>query len=1301
MNKIYSEKGIEDSTVLAARSGGLISWVRLHPRSTAACVVAILSILVLSVALPACTILGCPKKSPSQATTMVLSPGPSRLLVHYLNTSVDALDLIPAILRQYIDFSRINSSDIQILNFQAEAILQQALTYLTSEESLNFLTRDFNMSLVLPNNTNIQELLSGGTTDTTLQSILSQLSSIASGGNGNDGSKMRVVNDPFYLNGSQYYIDLVNGTGAWEYTSGAPVVVAIIDVGIDMGHPDLVPSLWVNSGEIPDNGIDDDNNGFVDDLNGYNFAGQCTGYSNVTGMCSQCGGNSIPSSDSSVDPEYYHGTHVAGLAGGTQDNGIGITGLAFGIKLMILRVSDCMTGAIQASVVFQAYDYALKMGAHIISCSFGASYAYGFTPSTLAPSYHAQWTAAYVSALRPLSEKGILAVVSAGNEAIDMDLLSSLGYSYCPCLVNLSNVLCVGGTDPEDNLASFSNFGVETVQIGSPAVQIYSTLYQNSSGVISHTYGPLNGTSMAAPIVSGSAAMMLSLLGAADGNYYKGQQVYSLIENYHSAVNGPSPLPFHSRARLDAGAAIYQASIQLGAALTQGAAIYGLTSPPASSVTFSGMLESYYTSGGLYNSTILGPPLDTTLRNISSPNYPPSFSTFKYYKGVLVSLKSLLLLTQPGVWSFQISTTTTTATGTALPFWLLVNGQQLLLNSTTQVALFMAQNPGWYSFEIRISSPSPSSRYSLALKSPSSNKFSTYYGFLAEGPLAAVGLPDYAQNANLSNVWQVFYNPLNITTQPISISTLSTITTATAFHFATATQDTTNIPTQASSLLSGGISISTSSIGKPLAATAALGLMQTFLIPTPGSWRNPLSFTVTCTGCQLLVDGVVVVDIYEPLLSDGIAISKTSPCLALTINQAHSLVLRFASPSLSQAVLKVQCMMCGSALQLDLHKIIYNPLIWQPEASVASGNSAFIGGLQVDVYRSTTNGTMTSFAAQSTRAIYKVRLPTCPSMTEETINGTCSGTWSFSLESLLPGITAGTPVGVTYGVRCWTTWNQGFTNGVIAVTPTAGNPVAYLGGIQIYGSGGSNLAPSTTLLGNMYQMLVVDWFDLNPDTVLSVQNNGGPLPIDLVNMRLPIGGLANVSGYDLMNATVVVGKPGASTASTFPPEGDIFALVDNDLSRAFTAESAAAAAVNVNGSSNIVLPGLDVMYSYPSLQSPTQLHYTIANGFFLPSAFSSGNNLSEAVTIQVFDTDQSSTMLVMGNVTLRNAPLLSATGSNYSVSTFQVFCPVAAFLRAYAICKTSTIDYNNIATTTFNVSTVSVGPWSAQQWSQS
>ena len=122
------------------------------------------------------------------------------------------------------------------------------------------------------------------------------------------------------------------------------------------------------------------------------------------------------------------------------------------------------------------------------------------------------------------------------------------------------------------------------------------------------------------------------------------------------------------------------------------------------------------------------------------------------------------------------------------------------------------------------------------------------------------------------------------------------------------------------------------------------------------------------------------------------------------------------------------------------------------------------------------------------------------------------------LQSLFPGLGAGTPAGVTYGVRCWTTWNRGFSTGAVTVTPSANNPVAYLGGLQIYGSGSPALAPNMTTLGSYYQFLSVDWFNVTVTTVLNVKDNGVPLPIDLISMRLPIGGIADgVAGLDLVS----------------------------------------------------------------------------------------------------------------------------------------------------------------------------------------
>ena len=122
------------------------------------------------------------------------------------------------------------------------------------------------------------------------------------------------------------------------------------------------------------------------------------------------------------------------------------------------------------------------------------------------------------------------------------------------------------------------------------------------------------------------------------------------------------------------------------------------------------------------------------------------------------------------------------------------------------------------------------------------------------------------------------------------------------------------------------------------------------------------------------------------------------------------------------------------------------------------------------------------------------------------------------IQSLFPGLTAGTPSGTTYGVRCWTTWNRGFTTGVLTVGPASASPAAYLGGLQVFGRGAPTRAPNITNMqqGSVYQMLAVDWFNVSPGAALSVLDNRVLVPINLVSMRLPIGGLANGGGNDLV-----------------------------------------------------------------------------------------------------------------------------------------------------------------------------------------
>mmetsp|Transcript_32602 Transcript_32602/g.71993 ORF Transcript_32602/g.71993 Transcript_32602/m.71993 type:complete len:435 (-) Transcript_32602:1981-3285(-) len=404
---------------------GFWGWVRAHAWMSAALVFLAACIIVIVIVVPVCTVVGCPKKD-NDTNKLDFPPGLPRLLVNYLG-DINATELIPPILRQYVTNLQLDTSNIQILDFIDEDVLQEAKSYLKAEASLNFLTRDFNMSRS-PNITasaNVSGVLADA--DDVLQGLLDQLagSGINFGGRRLQQTTVR-PNDPFYTNGSQYYIDRINATGAWSYTTGAAeVVVAILDTGVDLDHPDIKDNLWVNRREIPGNGIDDDGNGYIDDIYGWDFAGNCLSYDSVQQRCTSCGPRNMPY------PRDPHGTHVAGLVAAIQNNGQGITGVAPNVKIMVLRVSDCIQDSIAASNVVKAMDYAARMGAHIVSCSFGNSYDWSFSPIGPAPTYHADWINTYNTAIKPLANKNILVVAAAGNENINVDNLFNLPYFQC------------------------------------------------------------------------------------------------------------------------------------------------------------------------------------------------------------------------------------------------------------------------------------------------------------------------------------------------------------------------------------------------------------------------------------------------------------------------------------------------------------------------------------------------------------------------------------------------------------------------------------------------------------------------------------------------------------------------------------------------------------------------------------------------------------------------------------------------------------------------------------------------------
>ena len=250
--------------------------------------------------------------------------------------------------------------------------------------------------------------------------------------------------------------DAMGTETAWRQTTGADVTVAIVDSGVDLGHPDLAPNLWTNPGEIPGNGVDDDGNGYVDDVHGYDFV------------------------DGDADPqdENGHGTHVAGIVGARGGNGIGGSGVAWRARLMAVRVLDDQARGSTAAVA-QGIHYAVDNGARIVNLSLAGPTA----------------TADLEEAVRYAQDHGVLIVAAAGNAGAD--LASTPTY---PAALPEDNVLGVAATAQGGVLSSVSDYG-PGADVAAPGEQILST-------ALGGGYEWRTGTSMAAPHVTGALVLL-------------------------------------------------------------------------------------------------------------------------------------------------------------------------------------------------------------------------------------------------------------------------------------------------------------------------------------------------------------------------------------------------------------------------------------------------------------------------------------------------------------------------------------------------------------------------------------------------------------------------------------------------------------------------------------------------------------------------------------------------------------------------------------------------------------------------
>lgn len=258
----------------------------------------------------------------------------------------------------------------------------------------------------------------------------------------------------------------IDAPEAWDISTGSPnVIVAVIDSGMAYDHPDLAPNIWANPGEIHGNGIDDDGNGLVDDVHGWDFG--LNDSDPMDPLDLNLGGNP------------GHGTHVAGIIAGAGNNGIGVTGVMWVAKLMALKAGG-VDRSLSTTAIVSAIHYAVANHARVINASFAGP----------------DCSQALYDAVSAANAAGVLFVAAAGNDGSDNDTVPNFPANFgSPSVCDgqqkaaLANVITVAATDENDQLASFSNFGSGTVHVAAPGVRINSTKPTSSiTNVLLHTF---------------------------------------------------------------------------------------------------------------------------------------------------------------------------------------------------------------------------------------------------------------------------------------------------------------------------------------------------------------------------------------------------------------------------------------------------------------------------------------------------------------------------------------------------------------------------------------------------------------------------------------------------------------------------------------------------------------------------------------------------------------------------------------------------------------------------------------------
>lgn len=293
--------------------------------------------------------------------------------------------------------------------------------------------------------------------------------------------ELAVPNDALYS--QQYHLPLLDCPTAWDAQQGSPdLLIGILDSGVDITHEDLAPRMWVNPGEIAGNGVDDDSNGFVDDVNGYDLGND----------------DSDPSPDPASSGGSDHGTHVAGCAAAASNNSLGVAAPNWGSRIVAIKARDS-SGAYSYATIVASIDYARIVGVDVLNISLGGSYDDIFTSPI---------TAAWSAGMSVVCAAGNDGTVFTDDPGTWMSPVCNDGASPAD-----NHVIGVGATDGLDVVADFSNLDGSSrhfVDVMAPGVNILSTLPDRPADGYTQKYGEMSGTSMAAPVCAGVVALVRS-----------------------------------------------------------------------------------------------------------------------------------------------------------------------------------------------------------------------------------------------------------------------------------------------------------------------------------------------------------------------------------------------------------------------------------------------------------------------------------------------------------------------------------------------------------------------------------------------------------------------------------------------------------------------------------------------------------------------------------------------------------------------------------------------------------------------